>query len=426
MIRRAPALLFVALTSSPAAADEAVEEPRAPNEPVIPREPTETMLVADAFDDGDAFDFDTTLAFSFEARFAELARESGSSRVAIASYRENVSRLTPGIEFGVYRDVAIFARLPIVLSKTVALSPIGDGGPVTAPGGADTLFSLPYRSPDRSGVELLEIGAQASILHQGRKRGPLTWNVGFTIGIPVGEAMYACRDVPPEGQVACAHPADVDRDGKRSGDEPAGIEELTPGISRGLLGLSASTEASWRHRFVEPFLGLTVTGQIPALENVYSLVGVDTDPPPILLGGYAGISFIPWENRERHNRFVLENRFSFDYTSGGRDYSELFDVIGSSAAPSLRETSPGGAHVTGLTEVEAHTRFTVSATATWQPSRYIKLAADASFLAATERLVTADTEEEPTFVEGLDREGARFAISHDLTIRVGAHGTVMF
>ena len=49
-----------------------------------------------------------------------------------------------------------------------------------------------------------------------------------------------------------------------------------------------------------------------------------------------GLNVIPWEIRDQFQRVTIDFRFTGTYRSEGRDYSELFDALGSSDARSLR------------------------------------------------------------------------------------------
>ncbi len=115
-----------------------------------------------------------------------------------------------------------------------------------------------------------------------------------------------------------------------------------------------------------------------------------------------GVNVIPWEIPEQFQRITLDFRFTGTYVSEGRDYSELFDALGSSDAPSLRlpnyaeyQSNPacnanglnatGGAcppsvvnpqsqkvYFSGVTDVQAHGQYRLSTEFTWQAGEYIK------------------------------------------------------
>src|SRR6185436_4158001 len=63
--------------------------------------------------------------------------------------------------------------------------------------------------------------------------------------------------------------------------------------------------------------------------------------PPLIGRFTTGIEVTPWEHREAFQRLVLDARVSGTYHSPGREYSELFDALGTSQAKSLRDPNPG-------------------------------------------------------------------------------------
>ena len=102
----------------------------------------------------------------------------------------------------------------------------------------------------------------------------------------------------------------------------------------------------------------------------------------------------PWENRETFQRLALDFKLRGSYHSPGRDYSELFDALGSSQAATLAEPEPGrvpgrrhdgsssvadpnAAQVffTGITDQQAYGSFGGSAGVTCQAGEYVKFTA---------------------------------------------------
>src|SRR5690606_19592085 len=65
--------------------------------------------------------------------------------------------------------------------------------------------------------------------------------------------------------------------------------------------------------------------------------GALVNHPPFQGTLMLGLAVMPWEALERFQRVELDFRFAGTYRSEGRDYSELFDALGSSGATSLRE-----------------------------------------------------------------------------------------
>ena len=82
----------------------------------------------------------------------------------VATYEENTSRLTTRADIGIYHDIAHFLRMPIILSNDRKLSDLNGSANqqnVVLQGGPNdgtTLFSLPFDSPQRSGIEYLAVG----------------------------------------------------------------------------------------------------------------------------------------------------------------------------------------------------------------------------------------------------------------------------
>jgi len=140
--------------------------------------------------------------------------------------------------------------------------------------------------------------------------------------------------------------------------------------------------------------------------SLTNLKGSLVNLPPIVGTMTLGLMIHPWEDREKQHRLTFDLRFEGQYRSQGRDYSELFDALGSSSAASIRnpnygaftgnpnysaadcndgnpntpclprsviDPSTGSAYFTGLTNVAAHGGARGSASVTWQPSEYVKL-----------------------------------------------------
>jgi hypothetical protein len=228
--------------------------------------------------------------------------------------------------------------------------------------------------------------------------------------------MHACNANPAPGQVSCADPSDINRNGATDLQlEGNSISELKPGITRGKWGLEAHTMMSKRVKYIEPYGGVSALFEFPQGESGFDMTdaeGTLVNHAPLIGTITLGIMFIPWENREKFGRLTFDLRFTGDYVSEGRDYSELFDAIGSSAVPSLRQpvwsrftdACPGSTcspksvvdlgsqktFVTGLTDVEAHGSYRGSGSVTWQAGEYFKINAGIGFRFDQAHGITAD------------------------------------
>src|SRR5207302_1931452 len=163
------------------------------------------------------------------------------------------------IDVGLYKDIALHISLPVILSNTRSLTPIGNGAIPAATAGApgETLFSVPFTGPTRSGLEHIAAGFDFTILNQARDR-----------------------------------------------TKPTALFEFQQNSSDyGITNLSQSL----------------------------------VNHPPLVGTMILGMMIHPWENREKYGRLTFDLRFVGQYHSEGRDYSELFDALGSSSVPSLRQ-----------------------------------------------------------------------------------------
>ncbi|UJR81948.1 Hypothetical protein I5071_40130 [Sandaracinus amylolyticus] len=356
------------------------------DELVLMREPASFVDVIDAFDDQDPFDLNISIGYVRTWELGRIQREpgTGDARMSrewrdVADYSREVNQLVFGLDIGIFRDLALYGRLPLVLSDDRSLARIGNDDPSTvlldrsmtpAP-----LFDVPagdgFRSPTRSGLDWVSVGLAWSILNQQRDPHAPTWMLMLEGRFNIDEPMRACRR--DGGDVVC----------QGGGSEP--------GISRGTNALRFETRGSWRDRYVEPYAGLAFQIEFPGnaadlFTQGGNLAGYINQRPPIQGRLTAGVAIMPWEDRQHWQRFSIDLRFMGDYVSEGRDYSPLFDALGSSTNPYL--TSPacegvtGGAtcqgagyeqvDFTGLTDTQAHARLGGQVTLELQAARYVR------------------------------------------------------
>lgn len=401
------------------------EEPRNATEPRLMMESGEVTNVIDAFDDGDVFDINISLGFLYTSKNAKILRENTISQpglttggftahtLNVASYAETTTRLLPRIDIGIYKDLAAHFTLPIILSNARDLTGLegSEQIPGATLGGApgEQLLALPFKAPSRSGVEYVGLGLDFNVLSQARDRTKPTWQMGFEGRFSVGTPMHACNTTPSSSQVSCADPADVNRNGKS--DNLAGqlelegtsVGERDAGVSRGTAALELHTMMSKRIKYIEPYGGFSALFEFQQSSSDYGISDVEAtlvNHPPVVGSIILGMMVIPWENREKFGRLTFDMRFMGQYHSEGRDYSELFDALGSSDAASLRspqwagykanpdfvstcapgtckprsivDTGSQKTYFTGLTDVSAYTSFRVSGAVTWQANEYVK------------------------------------------------------
>lgn len=396
-----------------AATSAYADEPRSATEPRVMMQGGDVTHVISSFDEGDPFSLNVSLGFEYFSKSAKVLRETAiaqpglttggytSRLMNVAKYSSTMTKLTPRIDIGLYHDLALYFRLPIILSYAQQLGDLdGTKGreSVVAQGApGETLFTLPFKSPDRSGVEYLAVGLDVDVLSQARDRTKPTWLLGLEGRFSVGEPMHACNPSQKPGQVSCANPADIDRDGtSNSPFEGANVSSREPGVTRGTIGLEVHTILSKRMKYVEPYGGFAALFEFQQSSSDFGLTDLKSslvNHPPLVGTMLLGMMIIPWENREKFQRVTFDLRFTGEYHSEGRDYSELFDALGSSDAKSLRnpqwagyKANPSGGqpvsvvdegssktYFTGLTDVAGYGSYRGSASVTWQAADMFKL-----------------------------------------------------
>ena len=399
------------------------EEPRLVSEPYLFADPAEITQVVDAFDDGDAFDLNLSIGYQYSHQGTDIQRESEKTGTTsdVAHYTETTHRLLTRADIGLYRDIALVLRMPIILSNDRSLDGLGSTANQTAgtvgasTDGSTALFNLPFHAPTRSGIEYLAVGLDFGILNQYRDSSFPTWVLGFEGRFNVSSPMHACNDNPADGQLRCADSGDVNRNGTFNSNSSVQLEnnplrKPSKGVSRGTTGLEFHTYISKRIKYIEPYGGFKFLAEFPTADSDYGLIDFKSslvNTPPLEGTVLVGLSVIPWEVRSAYQRATIDFRYSSTYRSEGRDYSELYDALGSSAAPSLRaplwsqyqagpndtsvvDTSSKRVYFNGLTHVQQHLKNRVSAEFTWQAAQYVKLGIGLGYTLIQSHFITYD------------------------------------
>lgn len=426
------------------------------------RETTSYTDVADAADGGDPFDAYVRFGFSQSRTTGTIRREtpdaSGIPAYAdVGDYERIRNVLEVGADIGLFHDLALTFRLPVILSDSYS---IGSGDPMNTvsadlPTGTENLFQLPFNSPTRSGIDTMHLGFAWAPLNQNRVHEVPSWVIMADVGLPVGPRMRPC--------LSSSQCASRDSTGAFS------LTDGDPGISRGNLVFHFETRVSRRHRYVEPYFGLGATAELPTRAgNTFTPVG-DLDGyqhtiPPIVGELTLGTAFIPWENLPNHQRLVIDGRFTAAYVSNGRDYSPLYDVLGTSMAPSLTSltcedggpdtvsnpcpTGLGKVPFNGLTDTQAYGRIGGRVTLEVQAARYVLFSVGVNLQYMTEHsLTSADVCNanydaipvtragqvdcvngifNPHYRAAIDEPGRRFDIGGSLLVDLFARATAMF
>ncbi len=352
--------------------------------------PIEFTDVIDAAEPGDPFDFDITLGFRHVYTRGTIERETTTAASGLsgnpstfagaATFTHHKSIVDAGIDIGLYHDLALYARLPVVVRDSRRLSNGDDFvlGVLDPDGrGRIPLFGVPFRSPIRFGPEHLAVGISWGILGQERRPDLPNWVIAAEGRFGIGRILEPCD-------------ADL-------------AVECGQGVSRGTHALRVETKLSRRFRYFEPYGGLLFHSEWPGrakdrFQPGGNLEGSDVTNPPKRGTFRAGAAWIPWENREAWQRVAVDVGFRATYVSEGRDYTPLFDALGTSASPFLRNVnfegiSPAGGFrsvaFTGLTQVNPHGRLGGRLALEIQASRRVRLHVGTLITYVTPHLITA-------------------------------------
>ena len=413
IVTAAGAALAFAFGNVGAFAREArADEPVSAKEPRLLEETGENTTVIDAFDKDDPIDVNLLLTFRQQWKSANIRRETSLSQgnlssgaftsrnENVASYSQRTSTLEIGGDIGIYKDLALSLRLPIVLSDSRELGDL-DGSSANPqrlqdPGG-DQLFTVPFKSPNRSGLDQLAVGLNYAIFNQVRDETKPTWVIGAESRFAIGPRLHACND---NAAIKCPDPTN-----------PGGPSR-EPGLSRGMTTLGVHTIFARRFGYIEPYLGFAMKIDLPQSNSDYGATsdvrGTLLSRPPTVGTFTVGTEVFPFENREAFQRFGLDFKMRGTYHSPGREYSELFDALGSSQARSLRDPNPGAYHAaadgsfssvadpnaakvffSGITDQQAYGSFGGSIGATWQTGEYVKFHAGVGLTYSQSHLVTS-------------------------------------
>lgn len=297
--------------------------------------------VADAFDIGDPYDFHLSVMYEHTRKKSEVAREcTGSecvdSRINDYVYYEkaleakdlwHVLRIT-GL-FGIFRDLHLKIELPIILQHSTSIKKHPDIETASAErilrdsGTGLPIFNIPFTSTNRSGIDYFTTGIEWGVLNQARNEAWPDWNIWLEGVWGVGKIMR------PSGET------DVD------GDLGAAADGKNAGVSRGNLGIRGGSKIGKRFKYINPYFGFEFLFEFPKREAPYpfnNAVVYDGQvnlKPPMRGFMHFGLEVIPYEVPAKQQKFFVDLRFIGGYVSEGRDYSILFDALGTSNDPGL-------------------------------------------------------------------------------------------
>jgi hypothetical protein len=368
------------------------------------REPVPFTDVADAADGDDPFDINGHIAFSRTTDTGTIQREFTTSggerrRTSIADSSRVTSQLNFGLDIGLFHDLMAFVRLPLILSDARSLA-LPDGKTAAQvqrrledPGdyrGDGSLFALPFDSPSRAGFDYIGLGVEWGILNQQRASHFPTWVVIVEGRRAIGTPLAPCSEAG--GKTSCGTRGDADGDEKADQGTSLKLNQDSAGSSRGVSGVLVETRASYRYRYLEPYVGAGFMVEWASTAKKYynpggNLEGTLNRLPSRQTFANVGASLIPWENRARFQRVALDVRLNGTWLSEGREYSALYDALGTSAHQALavpiyegyeRDGRPKSLKEVervpfyGLTDVQSRMRYGLRAGLEMQAAQYVR------------------------------------------------------
>jgi hypothetical protein len=344
-------------------------------------EPSEYTDVLDAFEHGAAPDINVGLSFRRSHARSTVLREqvAASDKIAgrtlpIATATQITNALALELAAGIFRDLMVYARLPLVLSDVRALqAPSGTQGPAAeaalrASSSDAVLFTPDYKSATRSGIPGLDLGLAWGVLNQYRTPYLPTWVLSLETRVGLGKVMRPCAESAP----------------------------CDTGINRGTTTLALGSRWSYRVRWIEPYLGLRYVHEwATSASDSFTPHG---DQPsyvesslPSMEELTLGAALVAWEDRARFQRLSIDVRGFASYISAGRDYSVLFDALGASRNSQLSTpyaSAAGSVPFTGVTNVASHARVAAELALATQAARYIRFRLGVVLSHVTSHLLT--------------------------------------
>lgn len=394
--------------------------------------PSSYTDVADAFEPGNPIDVNVHLDYLHETASGSILREQVDASAAdgrssrhlakVADHSEQKNELDLRLEVGVYHDLMIFIRLPVVLNDDNRVT--GTGSTAAQP---VLDLSRALVSARRSGLPSVDLGVAWALTNQARLPHLPTWVLMLETSFDTGAVMRACLS----GEQGCS-----------------------PGLARGVDRLKLESRWSYRRRQLEPFFGLSHQfAWVSRGDSLYhpsgELAGIADDGPPSITEGTLGLAIIPWEDRLRFQRFEIEVAGKAALISNGRDVSPLFDALGASSELKTNTSASlaGAAKFTGITNVDAHSRVSLNAQVLMQAARYVRFGLGFGMTALGAHLITgapacdgaikaaandprglgcANGIANPAYRAAIDAPGQRFKLESALAFRLQASAAAQF
>ena len=379
--------------------------------------------VADAFDSDNDDSFDIYLKVGYERTLRKwvIRRENSTGTHAAPSdwlqYNDYASAydiqdiLNIEADVGLYEDLQLKLRLPLICNDQRGLRLLGEKDPTLrdpfGSHGRPRLFNLPFTSPQRSGVDYFSAGLDWGIFNQERDETKPSWVIFVEGRFGVGDAMKpGCSKKMVEG-----------------GYCPAGTSTSGGGVGRGLNEVYVGTRLARRIDIFNPFFGISGLFGFAKKGTAYhsdkgkEWGAINTNPPKEGQFDF-GTEIIPWEVPENFQKAAIGLTLSTIYRSEGREYTPLFDALGTSKSTALVNSDQNGDGVisdwereySGMTDVENYATFRGDLSFKLQLAEYIKFLIDLGWGYEQEHFITKTDECDESNQLG---SGRCKAVNHD-------------
>lgn len=436
-------------------------------------------VVPSAADPGDPIDLNFHLDYEYDIERATIRRERVGSTTdptaPIPELKDLIFRgsrhvLTPALELGVFHDLWLSMKLPIVIRQTHDLlydqrstpcsfvdpgstcvnatnsTTVGDG--LLQPGGFDAGdpagFAVDddnvFRGPARKGLDVIWVGAGVAPMNQARDDTKPTWKITAELAIPIAKAAKLDRDDP----------------------------ESNTSVGTGVYSIRVSTSVARRIGWAEPFVALSWEAPFKA-----------KDDSPFKDPGFGARRTLPQQQAKVHfgfeailvdrpidaTRVGLELSSTINARFEGRAYTPMWEVFAYAGdvrhgGPLVLDADPitAGQQAVdhpGITDVENYLELGATAAVRAQIGRTVHLAALVSIATASQHVITFDDagkdkptcsatrttgcetdsndlvtpgtdEVNPLHVPLIDLVGHRYVADDNLAIAIGAQATVLF
>lgn len=319
-----------------------------------PLQAAEVTRVASSFDEDDPFDLHFGVGYDFEFKKAAILREwsdGSSNRIARdLLYQQMRHVITPSLEIGLFRDLAVYVTVPVVIqdsrnysfdqeaspckygdtneppanctnknnSTTIRDGIIPGGGfdatdtmnPYDNFTGADT--KKIFQAPNRRGVDQVWVGLKYAILNQDRLFHMPTWVLAVEGRFAVGKPMTFSRNIVSENPSS------------------------NRAVGRGIHELGIRTSLSHRFRYLDPFFTAHWMQAFKASKSEFQDFGEFGQQakvnPQSQVGFSIGTEIVPWERKAKFQKFAIQLRGNATLFYNGRGYSEMWELLADSPA----------------------------------------------------------------------------------------------